>query len=102
MSSIFCCSNTQPYKNRVLSHESKFRTFMSWASYPTESNIAETAPSATDATFAVQVVKQTNYGPLDSKLYFVLGADGAFVEVTERWLIDANFEKMNMRVDQCN
>ncbi|KAI4651546.1 uncharacterized protein J4E79_009026 [Alternaria viburni] len=97
MSSIFCCANTQGYRNRILSHEPKFKTFMAWATYPKESDImsSDTAPSATDITFAIQVVKQTNYGPLDSKRYFVTGSDGAFVEVTEQWLVDANFEKLN-------
>jgi hypothetical protein len=68
---------------------------MAWASYPKESNITETPPSFTHTTFVVQVVKQTNYGPLDSKRYFVSVADDAFVEVSEQWLIDANFEKLN-------
>jgi hypothetical protein len=70
MSSVFCCFNKQPYKNRTLSHESNFRTFMLWASYPKENNITDDFPSAADVTFAVQVVKQTNFGPLDSKRYF--------------------------------
>lgn len=97
MSSIFCCSNIQGYRNRILSHEPKFKTFTAWATYPKESDIvsSDAAPSATDITFAVQLVKQTNYGPLDSKRYFVTGPDGTFVEVTEQWLIDANFEKLN-------
>ena len=95
MSSIFCCSNTQPYKNRYLSHESKFRAFKSWASYPKETNITDNLPSPSDVTFAVQVVKQTNFGPLDSKRYFVSNNNETFVEVTEQWLIDANFQKLN-------
>jgi hypothetical protein len=97
MSSIFCCSSIQGYKNRILSHEPKFQTFMAWASYPKESSAvsSKTAPTSTDITFAVQLVRQTNYGPLDNKRYFITGSDGAFVEVTEQWLVDANFEKLN-------
>jgi hypothetical protein len=95
MSSIFCCSNTQPYQNRTLSHEPKFRTFKSWASYPSESSITGDLPSPSDVTFAVQVVKQTNFGPLDSKRYFVSTNNETFVEVTEQWLVDANFQKLN-------
>jgi hypothetical protein len=70
---------------------------MTWANYPKESSVASssTAPSSTDIIFAVQVVKQTNYGPLDSKRYFVTGSVCTFVEVTEQWLIDASFEKLN-------
>jgi hypothetical protein len=96
MSSVFCCSNIRSYKNRILSHESKFRTFMSWASFPQESFITsnDSAPDATSVILAIQVVKQVNYGPLESKRYFVQ-ANGEFVEVTEQWLIDANFEKLN-------
>ena len=70
---------------------------MDWANYPKASDIG-TAPSATNVTFAVQVVKQTNYGPLDNKRYFVTGSDGTFAEVTEQWLIDADFEKLNTSV----
>jgi hypothetical protein len=95
MSSVFCCFNTQPYKNSTLSHEYNSQTFTSWASYPTESGITDDLPSAGDVTFAVQVVKQTNFGPLDSKRYFATTDDDAFIEVTEQWLIDANFQKLN-------
>ena len=97
MTSIFCCSNTQGFKNRILSHESKFRAFLAWATYPQESSTVspDEAPSTTNVTFAVQVVKQTNYGPLDGKRYLVATNDGTFVEVTEQWLINANFEKLN-------
>ncbi|KAI8940456.1 hypothetical protein NX059_004142 [Plenodomus lindquistii] len=95
MSSIFCCGDVQSYKNRTLSHEPKFKAFMSWTSFPTGSSI-DPSIIAAPATFAIQVVNQTNYGPLDSKRYFVTsGTDGGFVEVTEQWLIDANFEKLN-------
>lgn len=69
---------------------------MSWAKYPKESLIADsqTLPPSSDVTFAVQVVKQVNYGPLESKRYFVQ-IDNKFVEVAEEWLIEANFEKLN-------
>jgi hypothetical protein len=96
MSSIFCCVNVQRYKNRTLAHETKFRAFMAWASFPKESTIvsSDIAPAATSVTLAIQVVKQVNFGPLESKRYFVQ-TSGEFVEVTEQWLIDANFEKLN-------
>jgi len=99
MSSIFCCPNPQAYKNRTLSHEPKFRTFMTWANYPKESSIApaDTAPDVNTVTLAIQVVKQVNYGPLESKRYFAQTADG-FVEVNEQWLVGANFEKLNTYV----
>jgi hypothetical protein len=99
MSSIFCCANVQPYKNRTLSHESKFRIFMAWANYPKQSTITagEAAPEASTTTLAIQIVKQVNYGPLESKRYFVQcgGINDEYFEVTEQWLVDANFEKLN-------
>ena len=67
---------------------------MDWSDYPKASDTG-TAPSAINVAFAIQVVKQTNYGPLDSKRYFVTGSDSTFAEVTEQWLIDADFEKVN-------
>jgi hypothetical protein len=69
---------------------------MSWATYPKESSIGstDTLPDASTVTLAIQVVKQVNYSPLESKRYFVHAGD-AFVEVTEQWLIEANFQKLN-------
>jgi hypothetical protein len=96
MSSVFCCSNTQPYKNQTLSHEHKFRDFLSWARYPRDSTVTAItdAPVASGVTLAIQLVRQINYGPLESKRYFVQSGD-TFIEVNEQWLIDANFEKLN-------
>lgn len=99
MSSLFCCSSIAPYKAARLSHEDKFSTFMAWAEYPRsefptgdENIMANYTPS-----FAIQLVKQVNYGPLESKRYFVpVEGNGAeFVETTEQALIDANFQKLN-------
>jgi hypothetical protein len=48
------------------------------------------------SSFAIQIVRQFNYGPLDFKRYFTEGEGiNAFVELTEKTLIDANFEKLN-------
>jgi hypothetical protein len=94
MSSIFCCSSAQPYKNQILSHEPKFRTFMAWAKHPKESEIAVNIPESSSTTLVIQLVRQVNYGPLESKRYFV-HCGNEFVEVAEQWLVDANFEKTN-------
>jgi hypothetical protein len=96
MSTIFCCSAIQSYKSRTLSHESKFAAFISWPKLPMESSIVpdEAAPNATETSLAIQVVKRVNYGPLESKRYFVQH-NGDFSEVNEKWLVDANFEKLN-------
>lgn len=100
MPSIFCCSNIQPYKNRTLSHEPKFRAFMTWAEFPKESIVTsnEVVPDATNVTIATQVVKQVNFGPLESKRYFAQVKNGKFVEATEQWLVNANFQKLNTYV----
>jgi hypothetical protein len=99
MSSLFCCSNARPYKSTSTSHESKFRAFTTWASFPKSSTIAIPAPPAPSTTmiFVVQLVRQVNYGPLESKRYFVSNADTseAFVEVTEQWLVENNLQKLN-------
>jgi len=77
---------------------------MDWASYP-----REPAPSGgehdqasfaeLDPPFAVQLVRQVNYGPLETKRYFIPVKDSpeenAFVEVAEQDLIQANFQKLN-------
>ena len=45
-----------------------------------------------------QIVRQVNYGPLKSKRYFIAvreNADEPFLEVTERDLIEANYEELN-------
>lgn len=54
--------------------------------------------SVDSSAYAVQVVQQVNYGPLESKRYFVSGDGGRgtnFYEITEGDLIQANFEKLN-------
>jgi hypothetical protein len=96
MSSIFCCPNTTPYKSRTLSHESKFQTFTSWAQNPKTSSIG-TFPDPSSVTLAIQLVKQVNYGPLESKRYFV-ESGGEFVEVAKQWVVDANFQKLDTYV----
>ncbi|KAL9616187.1 MAG: hypothetical protein Q9160_008918 [Pyrenula sp. 1 TL-2023] len=104
MSSLFCCSEIQPYRNQTLSHEDKFRTFMQWAKFPREgsaqsSESPENVVTELGNTFAVQLVQQVNYGPIEHKRYFVADRDGSAVEpfsqVGERQLIDANFSKLN-------
>jgi hypothetical protein len=98
MSSLFCCSNTQGYKNKGLTHDAYFTPFLNWAKYPRESNV-DTTSSVDDPAYAIQLVKQVNYGPLESKRYFIINTEGngenEFVEVTENWLIEANFQKLN-------
>ncbi|KAK8088429.1 MFS multidrug transporter [Apiospora hydei] len=47
--------------------------------------------------FAIQLVRQVNYGSLESKRYFAptSASPSEFVEVAEDDLIQANFQKLN-------
>jgi hypothetical protein len=76
---------------------------MDWAGFPkTSSSGNNTGDAMTisemNPSYAVQIVRQVNYGPLESKRYFIAvreKADEPFLEVTERDLIEANYEKLN-------
>ncbi|KAK0652377.1 hypothetical protein B0T16DRAFT_454749 [Cercophora newfieldiana] len=105
MSSLFCCSFVRPFRPVHLNHEDKFRAFMAWAEFPKESSPAtgqdvDTVRAdlgSSKPPFAVQLVRQVNYGPLESKRYFVpvKDEDNEFVEIGENDLIQANFQKLN-------
>jgi hypothetical protein len=107
MFTIFCCSNLQPFRPTRTDHEAKFTSFLKWAKFPTIACVvtptagAEKSQSLQDRNwpYAIQLVKQVNYGPLESKRYFVPLDDNAeFKEITERDLIEANFAKVNSLV----
>ncbi|KAK7970087.1 hypothetical protein PG996_001478 [Apiospora saccharicola] len=75
---------------------------MVWASYPRAASPASHDDSMAafangGPSFAIQPVRQVNYGPLESKRYFVpaLASSSEFAEVGEDKLIQANFEKLN-------
>ncbi|KAG4261812.1 hypothetical protein FPRO04_09786 [Fusarium proliferatum] len=99
MSTLFCCGAIEPYRPQYLSHQSKFNNFMSWASFPRESTLDETQHdlSQLNPSYAVQLVRQVNFGPLESKRYFIPQntSEGQYVEVSEQDLIQANFKKLN-------
>ncbi|KAJ0123613.1 mfs multidrug transporter [Diaporthe amygdali] len=97
MASLFCCGSIKPYRPQALSHESKFIQFMRWANSTTGTtssagsvDLVETAPD-----FVVQLVRQVNFGPLESKRYFAPTEGDKFVEVSENDLVQANFQKLN-------
>ena len=95
---IFCCSSVSPYRPRRLDHETKFTAFTRWAlvqkSYPPVDN--GSTSTLNGALYAVQLVRQINYGPQESIRYFVPASDGSnFAEATEDDLIKSNFEKLN-------
>lgn len=100
--SIFCCSDIQPYRPQHLDHEQKFHAILAWARFPKTSAASGDANviAETNPLYAAQIVRQVNYGPLESKRYFIaVGGKGdeeePFKEVTERDLVEANYEKLN-------
>jgi hypothetical protein len=103
MSSLFCCGSAKPYRPAHLLHQDKFNTFIAWAEFPTESSpftgdgAEKVDLIALEPPYAIQLVRQVNYGPLEWKRYFipVEGKDNEFVEVVEDDLIQANFKKLN-------
>jgi hypothetical protein len=87
--------------------EARFDEFIGWAKSITDSGddtgtgTGAAAGIGADAPYAVQLVRQRNFGPLESKRYFVPATGGAgdgFVEVTERDLVSANFAKIDSLV----
>ena len=72
MDTIFCCFQIKPYKSQRLDHELMLGDFLAWGQDPT----TETSAGGTDlltvlneGIFAIQVVRQANYSPLESKRY---------------------------------
>jgi hypothetical protein len=79
---IFCCSLIEPYRPRIPDHERKFQDFLSWAQFPRTSSSSvnshqEIPWERNPPRYAVQLVRQVNYGPLESKRYFVLDQMGS-------------------------
>lgn len=76
---------------------------MSWASFPRESTLNEIQHdlSQLNPSYAVQLVRQVNFGLLESKRYFnpQNTSEGQYLEVSEQDLIQANFKKLNTLVD---
>ncbi|KAE8362792.1 hypothetical protein BDV27DRAFT_146667 [Aspergillus caelatus] len=95
----FCCSHITPYRPQILDQESKFNEFLKWAHLTITSEFSsDYDPSSPVPEYAVQLIKQVNYGPLESRRYFIPRRDLCkveFIEVGEQWLIDNNFEKLN-------
>ncbi|KAI9801895.1 MAG: hypothetical protein M1833_002209 [Piccolia ochrophora] len=98
MSALFCCSSISPFRPRLLDHEAKFAAFTRWASDQKSSVALDDGPDfiINSAPYAVQLVRQINYGPQESIRYFVPTSSGSdFSERTEDDLIESNFEKLN-------
>lgn len=69
---------------------------MHWAGLQTTSPVPADGSLVSNAPYAVQVVKQINFGPQESVRYFVPASNGSdFAETTETKLLELNFEKLN-------
>ena len=96
MAAVFCCSSISPYRPRQLDHEAKFRTFTRWAGLQTTSMVPADGSLVSTAPYAVQLVRQINYGPQESIRYFVPASNSSdFAETEEDDLLTSNFEKLN-------
>jgi hypothetical protein len=131
MTTLFCCSSPEPFRPRYLQHEAKFHAFKKWAEYPRSSSVTTSVDISTDTNnpatastsietttdpntaisnligpstpYAVQFVRQVNYGPVESKRYFIPSPSPSptteFIEITEHDLIAANYQKLNSYVE---
>ncbi|KAJ8062608.1 hypothetical protein OCU04_009132 [Sclerotinia nivalis] len=104
MTTLFCCGSPEPFRPQQLLHQQKFTDFKTWADYPRSSSVTTSNNSGDDSNpitsttpYAVQFVQQVNYGPLESKRYFIPNENspGDFIEITEQHLIKANYQKLN-------
>ena len=74
MSYMFCCDSIKPYQPQYLMQQEKFNTFMAWVYLPQSAPTASEADSRMSFTnvgppFAIHLVCQVKYGPLESKGY---------------------------------
>jgi hypothetical protein len=100
MAPTFCCSQLRPFKPTRTDHEAKFEALLAWgkgADTDLQSDDDDiTKLLGSSPSFVVQIVRQVNYGPLEFKRCFTEGVgENAYVELTEKALITANFEKLN-------
>jgi len=99
MSPIFCCGSITPYRPQRLEHEPKFEAFLAWGRFPKDSTPAggqsKTSLDEASNPYVIQLVRQVNYGSLESKRYFAFAQGEGFIEVLEEALIAANYQKLN-------
>lgn len=96
MAHIFCCSSIRPYRPQKLDHEAKFNAFMRWAEFQTSQAPTGGSALASSALYAVQLVRQINFGSQESIRYFIPGVTGSeCIELAEDDLLKWNFEKVN-------
>eukprot|EP01053_Blabericola_migrator_P009397 Blabericola_migrator_1__9396@NODE_5073_length_882_cov_216_202454_g3211_i0_p1_GENE_NODE_5073_length_882_cov_216_202454_g3211_i0NODE_5073_length_882_cov_216_202454_g3211_i0_p1_ORF_typecomplete_len149_score16_76_NODE_5073_length_882_cov_216_202454_g3211_i036449 len=93
---LFCCKSIAPYRPQHLTQEAKFNSFLSWAKSiggPVEMAKLQDVQSP----FVVQLVRQVNFGPVESKRYFACidQALKRFVEVPEEELRLSKLTKIN-------
>lgn len=103
MTSIFCCLSIKPYRPQKLDHEEKFGAFMQWATSKSSPTPDRALSQADTVPYALQLVRQVNFGPQESIRYFAPAGTGSqFVELTENTLLEWNFKKLNSYVTSAN
>ncbi|KAK6597669.1 hypothetical protein ACHAQE_007197 [Botrytis cinerea] len=104
MTTLFCCDSPESFRPQKLTHQQKFTSFKAWADHPRSSSITTpndpgdaSNPITPTTPYAIQFVRQVNYGPLESKRYFIpdTNSPGDFIEISEQHLILANYQKLN-------
>jgi hypothetical protein len=113
-STIFCCSQIKPYPRRTSTdHDHKFNPFIEAGLTSIEAptiicssadDDLKAAALSEERSFAIQLVRQVNYGPLESTRYFTPSPESAastsvaesrYIELSEEDLIATNFTKVN-------
>ncbi|KAI5866332.1 hypothetical protein GGS23DRAFT_594460 [Durotheca rogersii] len=98
---VICCDALVPYQPKPTDQESRFTLFMDWARFPRESSIAADSDAffiSSRPDFVVQVARGAQHaGPPQSDRFFARaeGKGKPFVEVTEKDLAEANYQKIN-------
>ena len=83
------------FRSQKLDHEAKFDGFMKWAGdEATSPALQDGYFLVSNASYAIQLVRQINYVPQESIRYFI-PRNKSFMEATEDDLLKPNFEKMN-------
>lgn len=69
---------------------------MIWSDFILDDSAVNESPSLDGSEYVVQLIRQQNFGPLESKRYFASGSSfGEFMEISEKDIVEANFEKLN-------
>lgn len=108
---IFCCANAKPYPRpikidkdhifvRFISAAGQMKSSIDLQKGEHDASMCSRILSA-QGTFVVQLVRQINYGPIESTRYFVEDPTAPrtiqphYIELMEKDLLEANYTKVN-------